>query len=198
MRPADDGRSARPGDAGRHVFAAGLAASIGLHAVAAWLLTVTHARLPDSGPSPEMRVVIHESPLPETPPAVEIPPSGTPIARPPIPADEPDARGSRSPEPPVYVPYDVAPRLMNAADVVDRLVAGYPAGLSASPGRPVLLWLHIDEGGRVGEIRIQRSSGSTELDELARRIAPGMAFRPALYRGKRVAVWVAQVVRFGR
>ena len=86
---------------------------------------------------------------------------------------------------------------MNADEVVRWLEAEYPPDLPPGAARShVVLWLFVDTRGRVTRLRLQQGSGYPELDSLAARLAPGFAYQPALNRGRRVSVWVAQRIRF--
>lgn len=135
---------------------------------------------------------------PDAPPAVEIPLPARPVPLPPTPVLAPSVlEPPADPEEPVYVPHDVPPRLVNAEEVRSALSEGYPPELPAAASRSaVILWLFVDESGRVTRLRLRTSSGYDALDRLAQEIAPRMAFRPALHLGQRVGVWVAQQIRF--
>ena len=60
----------------------------------------------------------------------------------------------------------------------------------------MLLWVFIDEEGRVAEARVYESSGNEALDEAAMRAIRQGHFAPARNRGEVVPVWVALPVTF--
>ncbi|MDX1577156.1 MAG: TonB family protein [Gemmatimonadota bacterium] len=174
----------------------GLAVSVALHGGLAWLLQRTRVGFPPPRlPAASPEVVIFRNPLPNAPPEVRIPPPARPIARPAPPTGPLTAPEAL--DPPESIPHDVPPRLVNGPDILAALQEGYPDDLppEAAESR-VLLWLFVDTGGRVTKLRLQRSSGFEALDRLATRLAPNMAYTPALHQGRRVGVWVAQRIRF--
>jgi len=157
------------------------------------------------------------------PPEVRIPPPPQSIARPATPrvsagpvADELtispttfDANPAASlPPPPAdvqrqekggpsYVEHDVAPRILNGADVAALLEQNYPRVLrEAGVQATVILWLYVDSEGRPGECRVHSSSGYPMLDEAAEKVAARMRFAPAQLMDKPVGVWIAQPFKF--
>lgn len=113
-----------------------------------------------------------------------------------VPGLEPVGPGVVEP-PPVFVAYDVAPRLLNESEVLDLLEEMYPAFLrDAGIGGEVGLLIHISEDGDVLEARVRTSSDYAAFDEAARAVATSMRFSPAQARDRRVAVWIAMPVRF--
>jgi protein TonB len=127
------------------------------------------------------------------PPAVELPTRSQAIVRPgrPIPLASPAAG------PPELIPYDIAPLLENSEAVTALIRNRFPRDLELTETEPaVLLWLFVDQSGRVTRLQLARSSGHARLDNLAELAAREMAFRPAIHAGKAVAVWVAQRIRF--
>lgn len=108
-----------------------------------------------------------------------------------------EADASRRAEVPGFIPYDVAPELQNAVEVSARLQELYPDSLEeAGTGGSVVLWLLVDDRGRVQKSLLQETSGYDALDQAASRIASEMDFSPALNRNERVGVWVQQRIRF--
>ena len=98
---------------------------------------------------------------------------------------------------PTFIPYDVAPRLMNKREVVDALARYYPTNLrQAGIAGRVVLWVFIDQQGVVVKSHVEESSGSTRLDAAAQRVAAVMRFSPARNRDKATAVWIAQPINF--
>jgi len=77
------------------------------------------------------------------------------------------------------------------------LVREYPALLrDRRIGGKTVVWLLVDEGGRVTQQQIRESSGYRELDEAAFRVTRGFRFSPAKHCGKPVPVWVGVPVTF--
>ncbi|MEQ1857575.1 MAG: TonB family protein [Longimicrobiales bacterium] len=98
---------------------------------------------------------------------------------------------------PTFTPFTVAPYLKNGPAVARTLSREYPPTLrNAGIGAQVLLWLFIDERGRVQQTVVKTSSGFEQLDAAAMRVALTMEFSPALNRDRNVPVWVAVPVDF--
>lgn len=96
-----------------------------------------------------------------------------------------------------FTPMEVAPRLLNGAEIQRALQRHYPPLLrDAGIGGTVAVWFHIDARGRVVETRLQRGSGYEALDAAALAVADEMSFAPAMNREKRVPVWVALDITF--
>lgn len=60
----------------------------------------------------------------------------------------------------------------------------------------VLLRIHITRSGEVDSVRLERSSGQTELDRLAMEGAKQLKYHPARQGDQGVAVWAMLPVRF--
>ena len=98
---------------------------------------------------------------------------------------------------PTFTPYTVAPWLKNSREVARALQREYPTMLrSAGVGAQVLIWLFIDDTGKVQQTVLKTSSGFDSLDAAAMRVAMLMEFSPALNRDRNVPVWVAVPVDF--
>jgi len=98
---------------------------------------------------------------------------------------------------PSFIPYTVAPKLKNAAEVLAFLKSVYPPTLrEAGVGGRVTLWLYVDATGRVQRTVLSESSGMEALDEAAQRVSAKMVFSPALNRDQKTDVWIAQLVVF--
>lgn len=98
---------------------------------------------------------------------------------------------------PSFLPYDTPPRLQNASEVQEALRTGYPVSLKEQGvGGTVVLWLHVDDAGRLTEARVKDTSGHAELDEAAISVARTMSFSPAEHEGSPTDVWVAQSITF--
>jgi TonB family protein len=91
----------------------------------------------------------------------------------------------------------VMPALLNLPAVQQALSANYPPFLrDAGIGGQALVWVLLDEQGRVIRAELKESSGQHALDDAALRVAPLMKFSPALNRNQRVKVWVSLPIRF--
>lgn len=98
---------------------------------------------------------------------------------------------------PTFTPYTVGPEITNRSDVQKALEREYPPLLrDAGIGGTVKVWFFIDENGRVKDTRISDSSGHTQLDEAALKVADMMRFTAALNRDKKVPVWVTFPITF--
>ena len=98
---------------------------------------------------------------------------------------------------PSYVEHDVAPRILNGADVAELLERNYPRVLrEAGVQGTVILWVYVDSEGRPGDCLVHSSSGYPMLDEAAEKVAAHMRFAPAQLMDKPVAVWIAQPFEF--
>lgn len=162
-----------------------------------------------------------EAEVVDLPPEVEIPPPPEQISRPATPRvaaapiDEditiartdfesnpvenlpPPPAGARPSDVPSYIPRDVNPRLKNNAAVLRFLEQRYPsmlreAGISGS----VVLWVFVDENGRVTKSVVKESSGYPQFDAAAADVAARMEFSPAQNRDKPIGVWAAQQIDF--
>ena len=98
---------------------------------------------------------------------------------------------------PTFIPYDVAPRLINKREVVVALAQNYPRALQnvGIAGR-VELWVFIDQQGIVVKSHVEASSGYPALDAAAQRVASVMRFSPARNRDLPTAVWISQPINF--
>ncbi len=160
----------------------------------------------------------------DLPPEIEIPAAPPPIARPAVPVvgaammDEaltipattfeanpvetlpPPANASRAADiaaAPHFTPYEVAPKLVNRAEVARALVEYYPPLLrNAGIGGRVMMWFYIDTEGRVLRTQVFQSSGYPNLDAAAQQVAEIMRFSPALNRDQKIPVWVQLPVVF--
>jgi TonB family protein len=63
----------------------------------------------------------------------------------------------------------------------------------------VLLKVLVLPNGRIGDVTVEGTCGSSEIDELARTfVASRWRFLPALEKGKLVADWISVEVAFAR
>ena len=159
----------------------------------------------------------------ELPPEIEIPPPPQQIARPATPIiaeadiDEditiapttfednpiedlpppPEEGQGQLQDAPVFTPYEVAPRMINEAEVQRALEREYPTLLrEAGIGGEVLIWFFIDEDGKVQETVLNQSSGHIRLDEAAMTVADIIQFTPAMNRDRAVPVWISLPITF--
>jgi periplasmic protein TonB len=97
-----------------------------------------------------------------------------------------------------FVPLTVVPRLLNRDEVLRSLQRFYPPMLmQAGIGGTSIVWLRIDEEGRVIETRIKQGSGHEAFDKAALDVATRARFSPAYNRDTKVRVWVELPVVFG-
>jgi TonB family protein len=161
----------------------------------------------------------------DIPPTVDIPPPPQSIARPAVPVvssrdiddditiapttfeanplsnlppppvatrDEQDIRSA-----PQFTPYTVRPELRNPDLIRAQLVRYYPPLLrDAGVGGTVIVWVLITEQGVVERSVVKESSGHQGLDDAALRVAPEMQFTPAIFRDRRVPVWIEIPLHF--
>jgi TonB family protein len=128
-------------------------------------------------------------------------------------ADARDAEASRAPvrqpvgqdateaaqagDRPVFTPMTERPQLMNSREVQQALQRHYPPLLrDAGIGGIAVVWVFIDETGRVRDARISTSSGYDALDQAALRVTELMQFTAARDRDTPVPVWIALPVTF--
>jgi len=98
---------------------------------------------------------------------------------------------------PAFTPWEVAPEIRNRAEFQRLLEREYPPMLRDARVRgTVVLHFFIDADGVVGNAQLSESSGHSQLDNAALRVAPNIEFTPALNRGEPVAVWVELGITF--
>lgn len=98
---------------------------------------------------------------------------------------------------PVYTPFTSPPELQNREEVRGALVTEYPRTFKdAGQGGTTIVWLYVDECGKVAGARVKNSSGFEALDEAALRVAGKMRWSPARNRDLVVRVWVAVPIIF--
>ncbi|MFQ5690099.1 MAG: energy transducer TonB [Gemmatimonadota bacterium] len=194
--------------------AAGILLAVVAHATFIQTFPPLHAAVPTAA--------AHTIRMVNLPPPVRVPPPPERIARPAVPrvgsvdVDE-DITISKTtfeenpveqlgPPPPArkreakrrpFIPYDVAPRLLNGEEIRRVLQREYPRSLrQAGLGGRVVLWVFVNARGVVEKAQVEGSSGNATLDEAARQVALRMRFSPALNRDRPTAVWVQQPVAF--
>ncbi len=160
----------------------------------------------------------------ELPPEIEIPPPPEAISRPAtpviatveiddditiapttfernpievLPPPPTDDGGVDLKENPVFTPTTVQPELRNRREVEAALMREYPPILrNAGIGGTVVVWFFISEEGLVLDRRVSQSSGHTQFDEAALRVADVFRFSPALNLENIVQVWIALPITF--
>lgn len=189
-----------------------LAAIIALHAGFFWLLSsggmsvilppppkgidVIDLKTVKSQPPPERPIVVDEFPSPIR--EIPIPPQPRPLV---FDEQENVIRGEEWVGPP---PTPVKPAVPEPA--ITQPMADPRLGLS-EPSYPaserrdghegtVLLAFEVLENGRVGQVRIEQSSGRERLDEAAVRQASRWRFKPGTRDGVPVAMWKRIPVHF--
>ncbi|MBX6365425.1 MAG: energy transducer TonB [Gemmatimonadetes bacterium] len=129
--------------------------------------------------------------------AAQVLPGSEPVAgRPRVagPAADVSAAGA---EVPSFTRYTKKPELLNREETVALLVASYPPKpRNAGVGGNVIVWVKVDEAGRVADTRISKASGHEALDAAALRVAGAMRFTPAENDGRPVAVWIQLPIVF--
>ena len=169
----------------------------------------------------DFRSVAEEMEAITLPPQVEIPPPPEQIPRPATPrvaevemAEDvtiapttfetnpvenlpPPPSGASPSDRPSFIPYDTPPRLRNTTEIQRLLQRFYPQNLrEAGIGGRVELWLYVTDQGRVERTEVKTSSGNSQLDQAAQRVADQMSFTPAMNRDRRTDVWVSQWITF--
>jgi protein TonB len=193
----------------------GLVLSVGIHAV--FLPLLGRVRIPGLPHVPRQEWPLTTVRLP---PTVQIPEPPAPVVRPALPLPpKVDLEGGlavRSIDPswisfdrevsvpppralsrddlsPSFLRYDVPPLLGNRKAFGRIVRSSYPIELQrAGVEAAVVLVLYIDDRGRVGQVRVEESSGYSTLDDAAREIVLQLEFLPALMRDQLVGVWVHQ------
>lgn len=98
---------------------------------------------------------------------------------------------------PRYTPVSVLPELRNERAVQRALLRNYPPVLrDAGIGGMVVVWLLIDEEGRVVSSQLHTSSGRAPLDQAALAVVQIMEFTPALHNDRKIRVWIDLPVIF--
>lgn len=197
----------------RTLLAIGLTASVGLHfALFAWSPSFQTASL---GTTNEAIQTI------ELPPDVKIPPPPQAVARPATPKvaetdvspeltiapttmeanpasalpPPPPSVKARPEDRPTFIPYDVAPKLLNRDEIEKLLVRYYPPDLrSAAIGGSIIVWAYVDAQGAVTRTLVKDSSGYPSMDAAALKVVDAMQFKPALNRDAPIGVWISQKV----
>ncbi len=98
---------------------------------------------------------------------------------------------------PFRSPKAVYPEIVDRPGTESLIRSYYPLDLQkAGVGGTVTLLLWVDSTGTVDVTDLRASSGVTELDQAALRVAPRVRFEPARRLGKPVGTWVQFNVQF--
>ena len=113
-------------------------------------------------------------------------------------AARPDVSPPFREEGPSFTPYAIKPELRNRPEVQQALVRNYPPHLrDRRVSGTTLVWLLVDEIGRVVKTQVKESSGEADLDKAALQVARTMLFTPAKNReSKPVKVWIQLPIVF--
>lgn len=112
-------------------------------------------------------------------------------------ADAPSQPRTAGVDTPAFTPYTKRPELTNREEVARLLQENYPPLLrDAGVGGRAVVWVHVDETGRVSGTRIGMGSGHDPLDLAALRVAEGLRFTPAENEGRPVATWIQLPIVF--
>jgi periplasmic protein TonB len=108
----------------------------------------------------------------------------------------PPPRAPQPPAPPSDLPSQ-RPEVRNRLDIQREISRRYPPRLRDRriEGR-VVLWVFIDEGGRILRRRVAESSGHCEFDLAALEVSRIIRFSPAVARGEPTPVWVSMPITF--
>ncbi len=95
-----------------------------------------------------------------------------------------------------FVRYDTPPKPIGGFEAIQRNLR-YPeiARKAGIEGR-VVLYVHVNEDGRVAETRVLKSLGEAGCDEAAMAAVKSVRWKPATRDGKPVKVWVAIPIIF--
>ena len=92
---------------------------------------------------------------------------------------------------------NVEPYYLNKRELQRALAFEYTAYFrNRGIGGQTIVWLLVDERGRVTKQQIKKISGYRKLDDAALRVSRQARFSPAKHCGEPVAVWVALPISF--
>jgi TonB family protein len=135
-----------------------------------------------SAETPPVRQPVPPAAQPPAPPAQR----SAPPAQPPVPPAQPPAPPAQPPAPPA----PEAARLVNSREVSLELARSYPPLLrDAGIGGTAVVFVYVDERGRVQRMQLASTSGYDALDEAALKVAAIMRFEPRVVDGRAVAAW---------
>ncbi|MEX1256129.1 MAG: TonB family protein [Gemmatimonadota bacterium] len=100
---------------------------------------------------------------------------------------------------PIVTFFEVPPRVSNSTAVRAALRREYPSNLlEAGIGGRADLWFYVNNEGVAESVQLHQSSGASELDEAALRVAHDFAFTPGRIAGEPAAGWILVGVIFDR
>ena len=147
-------------------------------------------------PVPDQPAIDPRLPIPDAGTEPWVPPSDAAASRA-LPGNPPAGGGENTETRGGFIVSKVPPQLQNAPDVQRALERNYPPLLrDAGVGGRVVLWLLVDENGRVIETDVREGSGQAAFDSAAARVGEIMRFSPGKNREARVKVWVSLPVIF--
>ena len=145
-------------------------------------------------------LVVASCEVEQPPTAAEDPtigPTDPPIARVEPPTAQAEPQEVRPEDGPVFTPMTVRPEITNREEVTDLLMSEYPAALrEAGIGGGAVVWFLVSAGGMVEDTRVSQTSGQTQFNEAALRVARAIRFTPAMNRDEPVAVWIEVPITF--
>ncbi len=99
-------------------------------------------------------------------------------------------------EEPTFVPYTMAPTLIDREATATRLAEMYPKEAVTPERVTVMVQLGLSAHGVVEKVCLVETSGQPAFDEAALAFALTLRFRPAMDRNRRVPVWMNFPVTF--
>lgn len=97
---------------------------------------------------------------------------------------------------PVFVPHDVPPEPIGGYQAIQQKLY-YPAvARKAGIEGRVMVWVQIDEQGKVKRTRIMKSLGHNGIDQSAMQAIRTVKWKPAMNGDKPISCWVAVPVEF--
>lgn len=96
-----------------------------------------------------------------------------------------------------FVTHTARPRLLNPERLSRAILQEYPRELrEAGIGATTVVYVYVNEEGRVENQLVKESSGDAEVDSAALRAVRVAGFSPARYRDRNVAMWVEFPITF--
>ena len=175
--------------------------------IIASLITLTPEPVPQpkpqaEPPKPKVVPVVKPTPKPKPQPVIKPKPSPQAITEtappPPKPSSEPPSEAVVLAPAAAAAPAVAArPKIVSGVAYINAPRPVYPA-LDARMGNEgtVTLRVLINERGRADKVEIQKSSGSTRMDEAARSAVLRATFRPHLEDGKAIPVYTIVPINF--
>jgi TonB family protein len=160
-------------------------------------ITTKAAASPEPAPAPEPEPEPRPQPAPEPALAPAPEPEPSPSPQPVVSPDGGSELQQDTLAQPTFTPYEVAPEILNRAEIQQALASEYPPALrDLGIGGRVLLNFHIGQEGVLDQVQVAQTSGNEDLDAAAVRVARTFRFVPAQNQGKPVAVWIQVPIAF--